>query len=68
MYDHDKDCKCEKPPLGLRPRSVWLWDRVYEIYAAIERYRAVKKDVPMEWIDELVALNREIDAIENGSF
>jgi hypothetical protein len=41
------------PPIGLRPR--WLVDeqRASEIVEAINRYAAMSKPVPLEWVTEL---------------
>lgn len=49
----------QKPPLGLRPRSTVCEQRIDEIYAAINRYSAAKVMIPLEWIEELAALNEE---------
>lgn len=45
-----------KPPLGLRPRFIWIAERVEEIRDAIERYEAAKVSVPRAWRSELMAL------------
>ena len=46
------------PPSGLRTESVWEFlmnrERVAEIIDAIARRRAEGKNVPNEWLDELV--------------
>ncbi|MBI3633115.1 MAG: hypothetical protein HY226_02375 [Candidatus Vogelbacteria bacterium] len=46
-----------KPPLGVIQESVWLHNtlqsRVSELLAAMKRYAAVSKPIPMEWITEL---------------
>lgn len=57
----EKEC-VEKPPLGLRPKFIIDGQRRREIKGAIERYRAAKKLVPVEWIEELetLATAREI--------
>lgn len=41
------------PPIGLRPR--WYVDeqRAVEIVEAINRYAAMSKPVPLEWVTEL---------------
>lgn len=51
----------EKPlhnsPLGLMPR--WRWEelRISQITLAVERFSAVGKSAPDEWISELRELN-----------
>lgn len=45
-----------KPPLGLRPKYVWLQERRDEIMDAMNRYSHAGKVVPVEWIEELKAL------------
>ena len=47
----------EKPPLGLRPRSVVNHDRMREILGAMERYVNHGKRIPQEWIEEFEELN-----------
>lgn len=48
-----------KPPLGLRPK--WLSDeqRLEEILAASERYIEANKELPQEWMIELIELVRK---------
>lgn len=46
----------EKPPLGLRPKYIADAMRAREILEALDRYVAVHKPVPVEWIDELRSL------------
>ena len=45
--------KYEKPPLGLRPRMVWLNEREMEIVEAMERYEKAGKEIPEKWQFEL---------------
>lgn len=45
--------KYEKPPIGLRPRIIWLNEREMEITEAIERYQEAGKEVPEVWRMEL---------------
>ena len=49
------------PPIGVRPR--WSWDeaRVQEISEALVRYSEAKKDIPLEWIDELRELSVRLE-------
>lgn len=39
-------------PLGLRPKTVWLAERLMEITYAIIRYREAGAVVPVEWFKE----------------
>jgi len=41
-----------KPPVGLIPKHIWTAQRLNAIWEAIERYRAVDKEIPIEWIQE----------------
>ena len=45
--------KYEKPPLGLRPRIIWLNEREMEIREAIDRYEKAGKEIPIMWGMEL---------------
>lgn len=45
--------KNKKPPIGLRPRIIWLNEREMEITEAIERYQEAGKEVPEVWRMEL---------------
>lgn len=42
----------EKPPLGLRPKFIWLKQRKTEIQEAVIRYFEAGVAVPIEWIEE----------------
>lgn len=44
---------CQKPPLGLVPRSIRDRERCQEILEAIGRYNEAGKPVPSEWLEEL---------------
>ena len=47
------DKHCQKPPLGLVPRSIRDRERCQEIIEAIGRYNEAGKPVPAEWLEEL---------------
>jgi hypothetical protein len=47
--------------LGLRPRCLWLEARIDEILNAVARTRAANECEPVEWLDELAEIRREID-------
>lgn len=49
----------EKPPLGLRPRYVAEAMRIQEIMDAALRYTEAGKQVPQDWLDELVDLKKQ---------
>lgn len=49
-----------KPPLGLRPRSIWVAARIEEIREAIARYEEAKYQVPRAWRAELAALQNSV--------
>lgn len=44
--------KSTKPPLGLLPKHIWEEQRIWDIAAAIERYKEAGKEIPQEWINE----------------
>ena len=48
----------EKPPLGLRPRSIVTSLRIQEIIEAMQRYSVSSKPIPPDWIAELNELAR----------
>ena len=49
-----------KPPLGLRPRFIWLEERKREITEALQRQLSAGEDLNSEWIDELKEVNEMI--------
>lgn len=50
----------EKPPIGLRPKSIHERDRAIEILQAIERYVIAGVKVPAHWISELKEIVVEV--------
>lgn len=46
----------KKPPIGLRPRNIWVSSRIAEIREAIQRYESESVPVPRAWRAELSAL------------
>lgn len=54
----------EKPPLGIRPKYIWVLERVREIQEALLRYHEENKDYPDEWIIELVEHTRYLRSKE----
>lgn len=40
------------PPIGPRPRFIWIEERISELNAAIERYSEAQKPIPIEWDEE----------------
>lgn len=57
-----------KPPLGLIPKNVWeeqmQYQRRQDIHAAMQRYIEVGKEIPNEWLEELIGLNTTLAGIE----
>lgn len=41
-----------RPPLGLKPRSIWEDERICAIGRAIKGYFNEGKKIPIEWIEE----------------
>lgn len=54
-----------KPPLGLRPKEVWLMQRREEIYQAIQRYfdACPPKEIPKEWLQQLIEIEDELESL-----
>jgi hypothetical protein len=48
-----------RPPIGLKPQSVWKEERRCEVKAAIRRYLDDNCQVPPEWIAEYNELIKE---------
>lgn len=46
----------KQPPIGLRPRNIWVASRIAEIREAIQRYESENVPVPRAWRAELSAL------------
>lgn len=57
--------KYEKPPLGLRPRIIWLNEREMEILEATDRYEKAGKEIPILWGVELAWVRAQM-ALEGG--
>lgn len=57
--------KYEKPPLGLRPRIIWLNEREMEILEATDRYEKAGKEIPILWGVELAWVRAQM-ALEEG--
>lgn len=49
-----------KPPIGIKPRFVWLDDRKIEIKEAIRRYLNTDLKIPLEWVKEYNQIIKEI--------
>lgn len=47
--------------IGVKPREIWLLERMNEINIAILRYKQFDKDIPRKWIDELLDITNELD-------
>ena len=56
-----------KPPLGLTPKNIWeeqmQHQRRQDIHAAMQRYIEAMKDIPNNWLEELIELNSAIGII-----
>lgn len=53
-------------PIGLRPRWLVNDERAVEIVRAIGRYSSESYMPPLEWIEELVVLMRDMKARERA--
>lgn len=56
-----------KPPLGLTPKNIWeeqvQHQRRQDIHAAMQRYIEAGKEIPNNWLEELLELNNAIGII-----
>lgn len=52
--------KNEKPPIGLRPRIIWLNEREMELMEAMERYEKAGKEIPEMWGMELAWITAQM--------
>lgn len=50
-----------KPPVGLKPRSIHDEDRWFEVFFALFRYALAKHDPPPEWEEELNEIQKKYD-------
>lgn len=59
----------QKPPIGLRPANIWLYERIQEINHAIARYTEAHSELPVNWIEERNdLLKRESDVNKKEDF
>lgn len=56
----------KRPPLGLKPKSLWEYDRLKEIEGAIKRYIENCRLIPIEWVQEYNELAEKWDGGENN--
>jgi hypothetical protein len=63
----DPDPEPKAPPLGIKPRFIWLEERLDELLAAIKRKAAVGSECPDEWLEEMDAIIRLIAALKKPS-
>lgn len=57
-----------KPPLGLTPKNIWeeqmQHQRRKDIHAAMTRYIEAGKEIPNDWLGELIGVNNVLAKIE----
>jgi hypothetical protein len=49
-----------KPPLGIKPRYIWLHERRRELFDAMERYYINDMIIPLVWVNEHNNILREL--------
>lgn len=58
------------PLLGLTPKNIWeeqmQHQRRQDIHAAMTRYIEAEKEIPNEWLEELMGLNNTLAGIETN--
>lgn len=50
-----------KPPLGLTPRYVHEARRASDIIQAMQRYLHAEKEIPREWVKELLEMKSVVE-------
>ena len=50
-----------KPPLGLKPRIIFLEERADALKEAIQRYFDAGQEVPINWIEEYNIIRSELN-------
>ena len=56
--------KRKKPPLGVKPRKLFIEERLNNLSEAISKYLKEYRDCPQNWIDEYNDLVKEYNAIK----
>lgn len=57
----------KKPPVGIRPKFIWMQERVIALDDAIYRYTKAGLEYPYVWLEEKNELLKEISKIQRGS-
>jgi hypothetical protein len=47
-------------PIGIKPRVIWLEERRDALYETIERYRSAQISPAIEWLEELLSLEKQL--------
>lgn len=50
-----------KSPIGIKPRSIWLEDRMYELIKCIDQCADKRISLNKEWLKDLEQLLKEIN-------
>ena len=50
----------ERPPLGIKPRYIWLEDRAQEIKDAMDRHNVDGRYHPVDWLTEYMSIQTEL--------
>ena len=56
----------KKPPLGVIPKTQWLWLRYCDLLEAITRYASEGIIASPEWIDEMKSIQSQLEGTEYG--
>jgi len=59
-YEIVSDEPLKKPPLGLKPRSLHMEERLVDVKSAIQRYLDANRTIPDAWISEYNELIMEV--------
>jgi hypothetical protein len=63
---HVYGCRVNMPPLGIKPKVLWVEERLKDLDNAIVRYVGMNYDVPQEWIRERVEHVQYLNGVYNG--
>ena len=55
-----------KPASGIRPRYIWLQERWEDLGVAISKRIEAGQVIPLEWVEEYNALDKEIYEINRS--
>lgn len=52
-----------KPPIGVKPRKLFLYERLAEVSAAVSRYAEARMEPLQEWLDEIYDIQERLKTL-----